>query len=404
MPPAWEKSAYELTMDKERKRELLTIYRDGLLADTLPFWIDHGVDPVHGGIMTSLDQDGTVVDTDKGVWQQGRFTWLLATLYNQIEPRKEWLDLAVRGAEFMSQHCFDPADGRMWFHVTRDGRPIRKRRYAFSESFAAIAYGELAKATQSQQYAEQAKIAFQRFLQHNLDPHAGSPKFTDTRPTRGLGFPMIMIATAQELRESIALPEADRWIDQGIEFIREFHLHEAIECVMETVAVGGERIDHFDGRTLNPGHAIEAAWFFMREGRHRGDEDLIATGCRMLDWMWRRGWDREFGGMLYFVDVDGGPVQEYWHDMKFWWPQNETIIATLLAYQLTGQAKYARMHSQIHQWAYDHFPDPEHGEWYGYLHRDGSISSTLKGNLWKGPFHLPRMQLICSQLLADEVQ
>ncbi len=213
---------------------------------------------------------------------------------------------------------------------------------------------------------------------------------------------MITIATAQELRESIGLDEADRWIDQGIDAIRKLHLHDEIECVMETVGIDGERIDHFDGRTLNPGHAIEAAWFIMREGQHRGDRGLIATGCRMLDWMWRRGWDEQFGGMLYFVDVNGGSVQEYWHDMKFWWPQNETIIATLLAYQLTGEPRYASMHDQIHRWAYDHFPDREHGEWFGYLHRDGSISNTLKGNLWKGPFHLPRMQLICSQLLAAE--
>ena len=118
----------------------------------------------------------------------------------------------------------------------------------------------------------------------------------------------------------------------------------------------------------------------------------------MLDWMWERGWDREYGGILYFVDVNGLPVQEYWHDMKFWWPQNEAIIATLLAYQLTGESKYAQWHSMIHDWAYSHFPDAEHGEWFGYLHRDGSISSTAKGNLWKGPFHLPRMQLICWQI------
>ena len=147
-------------MDIQRKRELRAIYRHGLLDDTLPFWIDHGVDSVHGGVMTSLDADGSVVDTDKGVWQQGRFTWLLAKLYNHIEPRGEWLELAIRGAEFLDQHCFDPADGRMWFQVTRDGRPIRKRRYAFSESFAAIAYGELAKATQSHQYADKASRAF----------------------------------------------------------------------------------------------------------------------------------------------------------------------------------------------------------------------------------------------------
>lgn len=386
-------------MDADRQQQLMATYRDGLLNNILPFWTKHSVDREHGGFITSLDQDGTIVDSDKGVWQQGRFTWLLGELYNNVEPREEWLELARHGAQFLSDHCFDPADGRMWFQVTKDGRPIRKRRYAFSESFAAIAYGELAMATGEQQYAEQAERTFRAFLNHNLQPQDTTPKFTEHRSMKGLGFPMITIATAQELRDSVGLEDAEEWIDRSIDDIRRHHLKEDIRCVMETVAPDGSIIDHFDGRTLNPGHAIEGAWFIMWEGQRRGDDQLIRIGCQMLDWMWERGWDREHGGILYFADVDGKPVQEYWHDMKFWWPQNEAIIATLLAWSLTGEQKYAEWHRQIHDWAHRQFPDPQHGEWFGYLHRDGSRSSTLKGNTWKGPFHLPRMQLQCWKIL-----
>lgn len=388
-------------MDVEHVNSLIGVYRDGLLNDTLPFWIRHGVDREFGGIITSLDQDGTIVDTDKGVWQQGRFTWLLGELYNEVEQRDQWLQLALSGAKFLDDHCFDPSDGRMWFHVTREGRPIRKRRYAFSESFAAIAYGEVAKATGDQRFAEKATRAFDRFISHNLHPQGIQPKFTDARPTRSIGFPMITIATAQELRDSIQLESANEWIDRSIDTIKRYHVKPEVECVMETVGNDGQILNHFDGRTLNPGHAIEGAWFVMWEGKHRNDDALIRLGCQMLDWMWHRGWDREHGGMLYFVDSNGGPVQEYWHDMKFWWPQNETVIATLLAYCLTGEQRYSDWHQQIHNWAYAHFPDADHGEWFGYLHRDGSRSSTLKGNLWKGPFHLPRMQLKCWQLLEE---
>ena len=170
---------------------------------------------------------------------------------------------------------------------------------------------------------------------------------------------------------------------------------------METVGLHGEIVDHFDGRLLNPGHAIEGAWFIMHEGKLRGDSAMIGTGLQMLDWMWQRGWDQLHGGLLYFVGIDGKPVQEYWHDMKFWWPHNEAIIATLMGWRLTGKAKYAAWHSQVHDWSYKYFPDHQHGEWYGYLHRDGKLSSPLKGNLWKGPFHLPRMQLLCWNMLQD---
>ncbi len=383
------------------KAQLRSIYREGLLADTLPFWLRHAIDLEHGGIITSLDRDGTVVDTDKGVWQQGRFTWLLGELYNGIEPRAEWLALAKQGADFIDKHCFDPEDGRMWFHVTRDGRPIRKRRYAFSESFAAIAYGELAQATGDASYAEKARRAFQSFIDQNLRPIDPQPKFTDTRPTRNLGFPMITIATAQELRDSIGLADANVWIDTSIETIREFHLKPEIACVMETVGSDGQIIDHFDGRTLNPGHAIEGAWFILWEGMLRNDESLIRMGCQILDWTWRRGWDTDFGGIFYFTSVDGRPVQEYWHDMKFWWPHTEAMIATLLAFQLTGDPKYWDWHTEVRDWSDRHFADPEHGEWFGYLDRTGRVTSSLKGNIWKGPFHLPRMQWWCTRILAQ---
>ncbi|MAI71912.1 MAG: N-acylglucosamine 2-epimerase [Rhodopirellula sp.] len=387
-------------MSHLNSQELAAIYRNGLMEDTMPFWEKHCVDHQHGGFMMAVDQTGKVVDTDKGVWQQGRFTWLLGELYNNVEARDVWLDLARHGADFLLQHCFDASDGRMWFHVTRDGKPIRKRRYAFSESFAAIAFGELAKATGEKHYAEHAVKAFHSFVQHNLEPIDTPPKFTDHRQMRSIGFPMITIATAQELRESICFADANLWIDRSIETIQRFHHKPELNCVMETVGMKGELIDHFDGRTLNPGHAIEGAWFLMWEGAHRNDSALIESGCQMLDWMWQRGWDSEYGGILYFTDVHGYPVQEYWHDMKFWWPQCEAIIATLLAFQLTGRQKYADWHQKVHQWAYQHFPDSDHGEWFGYLDRTGRVTSTLKGNLWKGPFHLPRMQHICTTILS----
>ncbi len=386
----------------DRIEQLAAGYRDGLLDDTLPFWFPRCVDEEFGGYLVARDRDGSLIDDDKGVWQQGRAAWLLGELYNTVEPRESWLRWCRAGIEFLDRHGFDPVDGRMWFHLTRDGRPLRKRRYAFSESFACIAYGEYAKATGSGEYAEKARRVFLQFIEQSLRPKGFEPKFTDVRPTKSIGFPMITLAACQELRDSIDLPEAGEWIDRSIETIRGEFLKPEWEAVMETVGRQGEVLDHFDGRILNPGHAIEAAWFILREAQHRGaDSTLMNLGTTMLDWMWRRGWDQQYGGIFYFRDLQGLPVQEYWHDMKFWWPHNEAIIATLLAHHLTGQEKYAQWHQKVHDWAYSHFPDPDYGEWYGYLHRDGRISVPLKGNLWKGPFHLPRMQLVCWKTLES---
>ncbi len=390
-------------MTEQRIDDLIAVYRDGLLHDTLPFWINHCVDREQGGFMFALDRDGALIDTDKGMWQHGRFTWLLATLYSQVEPREEWLELATHGLDFIRRYGFDD-DGRMFFHVTREGRPVRKRRYIFTETFGVAALAAYARATGDEQARQEAVALFDLIVRTLTTPGLIPPKFDPaTRPTKGMAIPMIMIATAQILRDAVDDPAPyDHWIERSIGEIERDFMKPEFQAVLETVGPNGEFIDHFDGRMLNPGHSIEASWFILAEAKRRGnDPHLLQLGAKILDWMWQWGWDREYGGIIYFRDAKGLPVQEYWQDMKFWWPQNEAIIATLLAYQMTGDEKYARWHQMIHDWTYAHFPDPEYGEWFGYLHRDGRLSTRLKGNLWKGPFHLPRMQLTCWRILEE---
>jgi N-acylglucosamine 2-epimerase len=288
----------------------------------------------------------------------------------------------------------------MFVHVARDGTPLRKRRYAYSESFAAIAFAAHASATGSAASADKARHWFKRFVDWNFLPNYAPPKFTGVRPLEALGPRMITLVTAQELELRLGKSaDLTAWIDRCIHDIRTLFVKPELKVVMETVAPDGSISDHFDGRTLNPGHAIEGAWFILEEARRRGnDPDLIALGCNMLDWMWDRGWDGESGGLFYFRDVYHKPVQEYWQNMKFWWPHDEALIATLMAHRLTGDAKYLAMHEKLRVWSFEKFADPAHGEWFGYLNRDGSVSSTLKGSLWKSFFHHPRALWLCHKL------
>ncbi len=383
-------------------RDLYKFYADQLLNSTVPFWFPRSYDLENGGFLLMRERNGDLLDDDKAVWIQGRATWLLATLYNTVEQKAEWLEGARLGYEFLNKHCFD-TDGQMFFHVTRDGKPIRKRRYFFSETFAVIAFAAYAKASGDQNAADRARKIFGDCIAYAQGEKKLQPKFTGTRPSKGIGVPMIMTNTAQQLRETIGDERCDEWISKWIGEIKTFFVKHDLKVVMEQVAPDGSIIDHIDGRTLNPGHAIEGAWFILHEARYRNnDPELTELGCKMLDYMWERGWDKEHGGILYFRDLYNKPVQEYWHDMKFWWPQNETIIATLLAYLITGNSKYAEWHKMIHEYSYSKFFDKEYGEWYGYLHRDGSISQTAKGNLFKGPFHLPRQEWYCMQILKKE--
>ena len=388
-------------MEKARIEKLIKLYRDGLLEDTIPFWMQNAPDREHGGFLNYLDQQGNPYCTVKPVWIQGRFTWLLSTLYDEVEKRQEWLDTAKLGIDFIEKYCFD-TDGRMFFEVTQDGQPLRKRRYLFSEAFGVIAFARYGKATQDQDRIERAKSLFKTLLCYYYNPELLPPKYyTQTFQAKSHAMPMIIIATAQQLRHVCEDELIEVTIDRCLQEVFDHFMKYDLKALLETVGPTGEILEGPIGRCVNPGHAIETSWFIMEEYRHRGNKQLLARALDILDWSLDLGWDEEFGGIRYFVDVKDKPCVQYEHDMKLWWPHNEAIYATLLAYHLTCNEKYEKWYEKLHEYTFTHFPDPKYGEWIKYLHRDGTVSTTLKGNGWGGPFHVPRMQLKCWKLLEE---
>lgn len=382
------------------------LYRADLTDNILPFWLEHGLDRKHGGIYTCLDREGKLMDPTKSVWFQGRFAFVCSFAYNQVERRPEWLDAARQTLDFIEQHCFD-ADGRMYFEVAADGTPLRMRRYVFSESFAAIAMAEYALATGNQSYAEKALKIFKDMRRFLTTPGLLTPKYLPSVEVQGHSITMIMINVASRLKKVIADPELDRQIDESLFKLKNDFMHPEFKALLETVGPAGEFIDTCNGRVINPGHCIETAWFLFDVAMDRGgDKNLIDLGLTILNWSWDWGWDETYGGIINFRDCRNLPPQDYSQDMKFWWPQTEAIIANLYAYKLTGNELYLKRHRQVSEWAYGHFPDHEFGEWYGYLHRDGTVAQPAKGNLFKGPFHIPRMMVkgyqLCQEILTRE--
>ena len=368
-------------------------YHKDLVENIMPFWLKNGLDRVNGGVYTCLNRDGSLMDTTKSVWFQGRFAFVCSFAYNTIEKNQEWLDAAKSTIDFIENHCFDK-DGRMYFEVMANGTPLRKRRYVFSETFAAIAMAEYAKASGDKTYAEKALKLFMdiRRVVANAEEYMPS-KYLDTLQAKGHSLVMILINTASRIREVIDNPILNQQIDESIESLKDFMKPE-FNALLEMVGPNGEFIDTCNGRVINPGHCIETAWFLLEEAKHRNwDKDLTNQALQILDWSWEWGWDKQYGGIINFRDCRNLPPQDYSQDMKFWWPQTEAIIATLYAYEATGDEKYLIWHKQISEWTYSHFPDEEFGEWYGYLHRDGTVAQPAKGNIFKGPFHIPRMMI-----------
>lgn len=378
-------------------------YRSDLTENIMPFWLEHGLDRKNGGVYTCLDRDGSLMDPTKSVWFQGRFAFICSFAYNNVEKRPEWLEAARLTLDFIEAHCFDN-DGHMYFSVTAEGHPLRQRRYVFSETFAAIAMAEYSLATGDRHWAERALKVFddtQRFLS---TPGYLAPKFEESVQLQSHSIIMILINVGSCLRKVIDDPKLTQQIDDSIAQLKKYFIHPEFKCLLETVGMNGEFIDTNLTRTINPGHSIETSWFIMEEAKLRNwDKEMLDMALEIFDWSWDWGWDKQYGGIINFRDCRNLPPQDYSQDMKFWWPQCETIIASLYAYLATGDEKYLYRHERISEWTYAHFPDADKGEWYGYLHRDGTVAQPAKGNLYKGPFHIPRMMIkgymLCKEIL-----
>ncbi|MCY3781538.1 MAG: AGE family epimerase/isomerase [Chloroflexi bacterium] len=389
-------------MNRPRLLQLREIYRRELFESVVPFWLNHSLDHVNGGQFNSLDRDGSVFDTDKSMWLQGRALWMFAKLYNEVEQRSEWLNAAHHIYDFIMRCGFD-ADGRMFFAVTADGRPLRKRRYLFTETFAVIGLAEFARATGDAAALKRAVDTYNLVVEHLRNPGLLQPKvFPQTRRAKAHNVSMIMLATTQELRLAAPPdPLYDAVVDDALDQIINHFLDDDAQAVFEVLGIDNQRLDTDDGRRVTPGHAMESAAFILHEAIARADDRLIPPALRMIDYSMARGWDEDCGGLFYFVDVAGKPPTRLEWDMKLWWPHAEALYPLLLAYHLSGDDKYAGWFEQMHDWTFQHFPDPEYGDWYGYLHRDGSASTPLKGGMWKGFFHTPRALWLCWKLLGE---
>ena len=396
-------------MEKERLVQAQEWIRSQL--DTcIDFWLKNGMDHKHGGVYTCLDREGKVFSTDKSVWMQGRCGWIFAWLCHLYGKKQEWLDASKSCLDFMEKYCINREAGdRMYFTVTEDGQPLRQRRYCFSEAFYAMANAEYYGQTGEKECLERARKAYDIYwdLWHGEpDPTGLGPKtIPSTRTGRAFGLPMIYLnVTSVFLRvdpEHKALYEERA--NACVEDIFKYHVHPELKCVLENVGMNGEaRLNYTEGRFVNPGHDIEGVWFLLEHAKRTGDEELVKKAEMIFDWAINAGWDKEYGGLLYFIDALGMPPESYEHDMKLWWPHDEILISTMMLYRDTGKEEYLDWFYKTLDYSRKYLADEEFGEWYGYLRRDGlPTMPPCKGSTFKGPFHLPRMLSMVDTMMTE---
>lgn len=367
-------------------------YEKELMDRVLPFWLEKSQDRQYGGYFTCLNRDGSIFDTDKFVWLQGREIWMFSMLYNNLRKDEAWLACAKQGAEFLKKYGHD-GNYDFYFSLTREGAPIIQPYNIFSNTFACMAFAQLAKATGNEEYAHIAEKTFNRILERRDNPKGKWEKsYPGTRPMKGFALPMIICNMALEVENIV---EDKKLLDSTIkecihEVIDVFYKPEIGAMVENVSAIDGSMIDCFEGRTVNPGHDLESLWFLENLGVRLGDKALIQKAVDISLSVIEYGWDKEYGGIFYFMDRKGYPQQQLEWDQKLWWVHLEATIAMLKGYVLTGNEKCLEWFLKLDEYMWKHFRDDEYAEWYGYLNRRGEVLLPLKGGKWKGCFHVPR--------------
>ncbi len=377
-------------------------YKNELLENVLPFWLDYSQDKEFGGYLTCLDRDGSVYDTDKFIWLQGREVWMFSMLYNKVEQKQEWLDCAIQGGEFLKKYGHDGALN-WYFSLTREGQPLVDPYNIFSYTFATMAFGQLNLATGNAQYADIACKTFDIILSKLDNPKGKWNKGrVGTQPMKGFALPMILCNLALEIEHLLEEDFLMKTIENCIHEVMEvFYRPELDGIIVENVGIDGKLLDCFDGRLINPGHAIEAMWFIMDLGVRLDRPELIQKATEITLTMVEYGWDKEHGGIFYFMDRESKPRHELEWDQKLWWVHIETLISLLKGYRYTGSKECLIWFERVHEYTWKHFKDQEYPEWFGYLNREGEVLLPLKGGKWKGCFHVPRGLYQCWRVLEE---
>ena len=367
------------------------LYLDELTQEVVPFWEKHSIDSEYGGFYTCINSDHEVYDTDKFLWLQARQVWTFATLYDRLEKKKIWFEIAQSGCDFLEKFGHD-GDYNWFFSLQRDGQPLVMPYNIFSYTFACMAMGKMYHITGEKKYKIVVDETLKKIIQREAKPKDRWDKsYPDTRPLKNFALPMILCNLFNELGDLVPEGEKEKHIHDCVNEIFDLFWDEKRSVILENISLEGSFSNTFDGRLINPGHGLEAMWFIMDLGVQLDRKDWIDRAVKMALSIVEKGWDKEHGGIFYFLDAEGQPPQQLEWDQKLWWVHLEAMICFLKGYELTGSKDCWGWFEKIHHYAWKHFRDKERGgEWYGYLNRFGEVFLPLKGGKWKGCFHVPR--------------
>ncbi len=397
---------------EKQLRQLLKQIREELLQENIPFWQERILDETYPGYLNCFDRRGRLEDDRKPGWFVGRTMYLFAALYNHIEPKEEWREIAKAGREFM-KGSFYLGDGRFAHMMSRSGEVLEGATSIFTDHFAVKGLYEYIVACKEQ--AAEQDIAFARLLSETL---FGNVRRPDVLQAEGIepgwqkhAINFMTLLVALESRAVFGNLYDDILQDCVKKSLYEF-ANDEYKAPFEYIGADGKPKPEGEGRLIDAGHTMESLWFSMRAGRECGHTTYIKRAETILDWVIARCYDETYGGFYQHVDVEKTiPQQRFlvndyagipaaWDD-KIWWVQAEGLNALAMSALYNENERHYAYFLKLYDYVQNYFRDREVGEWYSILKRDGAVRSDKKGFELKGPYHVPRCLMQLTVLLKD---
>ncbi|MHB1008631.1 MAG: AGE family epimerase/isomerase [Propionibacteriaceae bacterium] len=394
-----------------------------LLEHVLPWWVSHGLDDAPG-VLTGFDNDGHLVTSDRFTWSQGRWAWLCSELADDaaagrlaLDPT-EWRSRCRSTVEFLLRFAVRD-DGRTVFRTTKEGVPVPDADGAvatsvFADLFVVVGIAGALR-TGPEAPAEWLDVA-ERILATAERSIADRTALSEPYPVpvgfRDLAGPMNLLHASAELLRSAPSTLATGVRDRALATLNRDFLGE--DSWVEFRAEPSVSTQTLLARHRTPGHLLELLWMLVLAEETGGlPTDLhrySGLALRALE----LAWDREYGGLLRYVDEEGGRptgrllgeeptryealVTETW-DTKLWWVHADTMVATALLADRTGSHALEEWNTRVRDYTLTTFPSPS-GEWLQVRDRRGNPLSTVVALPVKDPFHIIRALILLARLDA----
>eukprot|EP00466_Bigelowiella_natans_P016975 jgi/Bigna1/142521/aug1.70_g17229 len=409
-------------------------WQTDLIERVVPFWLNHSLDKKNGGYYTALDEDGSIYDTDKYLWLQGREVFTFSKLVNTfceggmpLKTINQWAQAAKIGAEALDKALGNVPgvkDPRIYFSATEDWKLLHYQRKPYATVFYSLGCLEYSSMIQSVNklqesgqtetketikivfgkedaavYAAKAKRSFQEFEEMIKDPtNSGRPAGPKVEGLSKLADVMCVVALACEFLQKSSSEEEKTLYKARIGKLLErakTHFHPKYKILLENSRSSGPSTATPDGRLFNPGHCIEVGWMLLEACKHVPNKEIETMALIVIENSLEIGWDKQYGGLFYMMDIEGKPLLDSTVTAKgkLWWPHSEALIAVSMVLRVCTEEKRPKWLvwlAKLQKYCQLMFVDKKHGGWYGYRERDGTLHSTVKGGNYKGFFHTPR--------------